>query len=64
MTGSLRTVLPLLLLRGVSGLCIAAVLRGFVGSGKVNCKSIATFFFFKAATDLSQPVLVFTHLVW
>lgn len=58
------TVLPLLLLGRVSDLCIAAVLHGFVGSGKVNCKSIAFFFFFKVATDLSQSVLVFTHLVW
>lgn len=46
-TCSLCTVLPLLLLGRVSDLCIAAVLHGFVGSGKVNCKSIAFFFFLK-----------------
>lgn len=35
---------PLFLLQLIAGLCLAAVLRGFVGSGKVKCKSIGFFF--------------------
>lgn len=38
---------PLFLLQLIAGLCLAAVLRGFVGSGKVKCKSIGFFFLSK-----------------
>lgn len=53
---------PLFLLQFIAGLCLAAVLRGFVGSGKVKCKSIGFFFSPSWYRLISTCVCIYT--VW
>jgi len=51
---------PLFLLQLIAGLCLAAVLRGFVGSGRVKCKSIG-FFFLSKLVQTYRNLCLYLH---